>query len=133
MFEHRLWQAVPHPDRPTVEGDTCSFPDYLVFTVERERDYLLEERLGLRAQVEIFQRDLEHARAEIVLARTEANVARLEAHASQAEVTDMRYRVGGLRDELEYAEAQNREACLEVSELKTQVRILEEMISDLRR
>ena len=55
---------------------------------------MLEERLGLRAQVEIFQRDLEHARAEIVLARTEADIARLEAHASQAEVTGMRYRVG---------------------------------------
>ena len=37
MFEHRLWQDVPHPDRPITEGDTCSFPDYLVFAVERER------------------------------------------------------------------------------------------------
>ena len=75
MFEHRLWQATLHPDRPIADGDTCSFPDFLVFAVERERDYLLEERVGLRAQVEILQRDLEHARTEIGLARTETDVA----------------------------------------------------------
>ena len=44
----------------------------------------------------------------------------------------MRYRVGGLRDEMEYAEEQSREAHLEALELKTQVRTLEETVSELR-
>ena len=37
---HRLWQAHLHPDRPVVEGHTCSFPDFLVYVVELERDGL---------------------------------------------------------------------------------------------
>ena len=66
------------------------------------------------------------------MARTEADIARLEVHTSRAEVTDMRYRVGGLRHDLEFAEEQGNEARLEISELKTQIKTLEETISELR-
>ena len=72
MQKHRLWQAIRHLDRMIVDKDTCSYPDYLVYTVEQEIDYLLGERLGLTAQVELFQRDLECCRTEAKLARTEA-------------------------------------------------------------
>ena len=132
MFEHRIWQAIPHPDRPIAEGDTCSFPDYLVFAVERERDYLLNERVGLRAQVEILQRELERARAEAMLVRTEADSARLEAHRSVTEVSNMRDRLGGFRDDLEFVEEQYREALLETGELKTQICSRDVTIADLR-
>ena len=103
-----------------------------MYAVEQERDYLLNERLGLTAQVELFQRDLKRCRTEANLARTEADIARLEVHTSRAEVTDMRYRVGGLRHDLEFAEEQGNEARLEISELKTQNKTLEETISELR-
>ena len=57
MKEHRLWYTTPSSDQPNIEENTCSFPDYLVNAVEQERDYLLDERLGLTAQVELLQRD----------------------------------------------------------------------------
>ena len=77
-FEHKIWQATLHPDRPITEGDTCCFPVCLVHAVERERDYLLDERIGLTAQVELLQRDLERSRAETAVARTEAETAMRE-------------------------------------------------------
>ena len=70
--EHRLWQVIPYSDRPMVNRNACSFPDYLVYAIKQERDYLLNEKLRLTARVELLQRDLERSRAKTKLAKEEA-------------------------------------------------------------
>ena len=49
---HREWWVIPPYDSQGSVGDVCSFPNYLVYAVEQERDHLLGERLGLTTQLE---------------------------------------------------------------------------------
>ena len=37
---HRVWRAIPPFDSQGSMGDTCSFPKYLVYTIDHEQDHL---------------------------------------------------------------------------------------------
>ena len=37
---HRVWRAIPPSDSKVSLGDVCSFPNYVVYAVEHERDHL---------------------------------------------------------------------------------------------
>ena len=55
---HRLWQANLHPDRPVVAGHTCSFLDFLVYTVKMERDSLLTRCEAAEKQEQTLQQTI---------------------------------------------------------------------------
>ena len=119
---HRLWQAVLHPDRPVVEGNTCSFPDFLVYAVEQERDELLVGREVAMEQDQILRQAIDGQQTDLLVARAERDVARLTALDAQMEVTRGQGREVALKEEVEFAEGQYRSILEERGLMVTQAR-----------
>ena len=72
----------------------------MVNVVVLERDYLLDERLGLIAQVELLQRDLECSRAETEIAKKETWISWSEVYDRRAKLTHVNGLLRKIRSDL---------------------------------
>ena len=95
-------------------------------------DSVIDDRAGLIAEIETLRREVERYQAEAALSRTKAQITRMEAQGSDAELAGMHFRLGSLRDGLEYSQEQYREALQAIVELRTQLRAHDHTIVDLR-
>ena len=116
---HRLWQAHLHPDRPIVEEHTYSFPDFLVYAVELERDGLRTRSQAAEAREHTLQQTVVGLQTQLQATRVKRDEARCAAVDAQIEVAERYYREVNLREEVEFTEGEYRSILEERGQMVT--------------